>query len=258
MHRFTLLFIGLLLLTLLPGCQRLFEHSPYDGNLPAGYTGLTTAKNLQRLQETEAESNSFKVAFISDTHYNHSELADAIGRINADDSIAFVVFCGDYSDQGLINEYQIFYNELKALRKPFLTAIGNHEYLANAASIYAEMFGPVNYSFDYGKYHFVFFDDVFWEKGAKPDFDWIDKNLSGKGERQAVVVAHIPPNGDQYDAESRDRYIALMNKHRVQLSIHGHVHSYTIDTTADTRYITVPDVGKRQLCQSPSAISPLP
>lgn len=235
-------------------CKKTFEYSPYSGDVPAYYNALNTEKNLQKIQAQTNGNGTFRVAFISDTHYFHDEFTDAINQVNNDNSIDFVVICGDMSDQGLNKEYLYFYDQAKEFNKPMLTVIGNHDYLANAERAYAEMFGPVNYTLDHEGYRFIFFDDIFWEKGAKPDFDWMEAQARSANTAglKPVLISHIPYFGDQYDSISKNRELQIIKQENITLSVHGHQHTYSytsiFDSTDHYKCLVVPTIGKRSYC----------
>lgn len=239
----------LLLLLAIAGCRKAFEYSPYSSDIPERYKQHTTDINRKRLLDKgSGNRTSMKIAVLSDTHNYLVELREAIEAINGDSSIDFVVFGGDYSDQGLLQEYLMFHEELQRLDKPFFTLIGNHEYLAKAADIYRQLFGEANYTIDHSGFRFVFFDDVFWEKDIMPDFDWLEMQLAAARGRQLTVIAHIAPDGDQFDSASRARYEGLMQRYKVGLSISGHFHSYLHRYVQDVQYLTVPSPALRQYC----------
>lgn len=244
-----LLTLGILLPIM--GCQKIFEHSPYSAELAAGYEGIKTEDNIARIKNSRRdEIKSFKIALISDTHYNLDDLASAVDAINQRTDIDFTILAGDMSDQGLEKEYMLLYDQLVKLNTPILTVIGNHDYLANAAIIYKKMFGDYNYSFTYKNYNFIFFDSNFWEKNGTPDFLWLESQLSIMEAPNSIIISHIAPFGDQFDQKSAEKYTSLTSKYRVPLSIHGHLHSYlfTKHYNDGTKYLLVPSIDKRELC----------
>ncbi len=208
-------------------CEHPFSYSIYDADVPEKYRG-TTCKNLSKLAEIVAPpSGTFKIAVLTDVHYNYDNLTTAIDLINRRDDITFVVVAGDITHQGLLPEYLLFMNIMKALDKPWFTLIGNHDYLSNGKLIYSQMFGQSNYSIVFGGAKFVFFDDVFWESDTEPDFDWLGTQLADYTSYRLVVpFAHIPPANAQFTPEYSSRYHQLMVAHGIALSVHGHVHSY--------------------------------
>ena len=196
-ENYVLLLSFCLILWCTPSCKKVFEYTPYSAQLANGYDEITTEKNIQKISGAEKQTGSFKIAILADSHYFIDELAEAVNTINSRNDIAFTIVAGDMSDQGLEKEYMQLYDQLKRLKTPLFTVIGNHDYLANAEVIYAKIFGPYNYSFRYNRYNFIFFDAVFWEKNGQPDYNWLDNELAMSSGTPTIIVSHIPPFGDQ-------------------------------------------------------------
>lgn len=137
-------------------CDDLFEFSPYEANVKIENAN-TTAKNLLLLKDIYVESDDFKFAIISVSHFFFTHLRDVIDDINKKGDISFVIFGGDMPHQGLLKEYEIFFNIAQNLDKPYLSVIGNHDYKLNGRVIYKEMFVDFNYSFEFCHNKFVFF-----------------------------------------------------------------------------------------------------
>ena len=51
-------------------------------------------------------------------------------------------------------------NQIQALNKPLLTAIGNHELMDEGRGNYYDMFGRFYYSFTVGENYFIVLDDA--------------------------------------------------------------------------------------------------
>ncbi len=166
--------------------------------------------------------------------------------------LQFQIFGGDIADQALLKEYEIFYNTMKNLNKPYLTVIGNHDYLSNGEVIYKQMFGDYNYSFEFNKNKFILFDDIIIESNNNPDFNWLSMQLSNNELfKQVFVIAHIPPyDGVQFNSSMEQTYKSLMQENNVQLSIHGHVHSYYFGEIYEdsVNYLTVSSLKKPTYC----------
>lgn len=245
------LLLSALALLIFSSCRRVFDYSIYAADLPDGYEQRLNTPNLAAIKASGVSSNdSFTVAVLSDTHYFIDELHQAVERINSRDDILFTVICGDLSDQGLTSEYLNFHDEIIRLKRPFLTVIGNHDYLANAENIFDRMFGDRNYVLDLSRYHFIFFDNIFWEKNGRPDFGWLEQQLQNAGERTPILFSHIPPYDDQYDDAAREQHRQLAHDYGIALSVHGHMHNYHSDalSTPPTHYLVVPSTGNRQYC----------
>ena len=182
---------------------------------------------MQLINDIQSNSDTFKFAFVTDNHYHYSNLRAVIEDINRKPDILFVFFGGDIADQALLKEYEIFYTTMEKLNKPYLTVIGNHDYLSNGEIIYKQMFGDYNYTFEFNQNKFIIFDDIVWESNTPLDFNWLSNQLSNNiSNKQVFVIAHIPPFSDQFDSNMEQTYKTLMSDNNVQLSIHGHIHSY--------------------------------
>ncbi len=244
------IIIILLTIVLFFGCERVFEFSPYQANVKESNKNSTT-KNLQLIKDIQIDSDTFSFAFVTDNHYHYSNLRKVIDDINKKNEILFVIFGGDIADQALLKEYEIFYDIMENLHKPYLTVIGNHDYNSNGEIVYKQMFGAYNYSFEFKQNKFVIFDDVVWESNKNPNFNWLSNQLSDNpSNKQIFVIAHIPPFSDQFDSNMEQTYTTLMLDNNVQLSIHGHVHCYSFGKVYkdNVSYLTVPWLKKPTYC----------
>lgn len=242
----------LILLALLPGCEKPFSYSLYDAHVVGEYR-YTTEKNLQQLAAFDTGyRETIRVALLADTHYHFDELNDAIQDINKRSEALLTFLIGDITEHGLLSEYVFIRQIMERLTVPYLTVIGNHDYLANGETIYQQMFGNFNYSFVFDNIKFIIFDDVFWESEKTPDFLWLKKELEDKEDyRHVFVVAHIPPFDDQLRDEYKRLYHRLLVENGVALSIHGHAHKYSLEELYGDGvfYLTVPSPQKRSYCE---------
>ncbi|HOI32641.1 MAG: metallophosphoesterase [Bacteroidales bacterium] len=218
----------LILALLMVSCDKLFEFSPYSAYVPNSRKN-TTEQNLEKLlaNSDSPDFKPFEFTLISDNHLFYDELQNAIEHINKHQSADFLIHGGDMTDGGLIKEYDIFQDLMEDLETPYFTVIGNHDLLANGRSIYADMFGPENYSFVYNNCKFIFFNNVVWELNfTEPDFRWLRNELFDREQFTHVfVIAHIPPWTDQFFLSYFYIYNLLMTDYNVSLSIHGHHHN---------------------------------
>jgi 3',5'-cyclic-AMP phosphodiesterase len=234
-------------------CDNPFSYSPFEARV-AEELQNTTAKNLQRiaLLDTSA-SQPFKIALIADVHYHFDNLRDALTDINQRDSAAFIIVAGDITENGLQKEFELFHQIMASAGKPYLTVIGNHDYLSNGGEVYQQMFGPFNYSFTFRKVKFVMWDDVLWESKKAPDWKWLETSLgepavkeAGGAYRHVIPFSHIPPTDGQLEAKAQ-LFHQLLRDNNVNISIHGHKHAYSkAEYFGDgIRYVTIGSPQKR-------------
>ena len=231
------------------GCEDYFEFSPYSANVKDRYKNIDE-KNLERiLNSNNNEQEEITFAVLADPHYDYHELDNAIASINLRPGIDFVVINGDISEHGYLKEFELIHEEMKELKVPYLTVIGNHDYRSNGEDIYREMYGEFNKSFVFNNNQFILFDDIFWESNKTPDLNWLEGELLKAEEyKNSFVFAHIPPFGDQFTEESESNYKSLMDIYDVDLSIHGHLHSYLYEegVNENTGYLCVGTIMKKE------------
>ena len=219
-----------------------FEYSPYDARVDEDVLATTSA-NLLAIQDININTDTFQFAFITDIHYQYDNLKAVIEDINEQKNIQFVIIGGDLTHYGLQKEFEFFHDTMKKLNKPYLTVIGNHDYLSNGEIVYNQMYGDFNYSFEFNDNKFVLFDNVVWESNKTPNFNWLSEQLiNNKVFTNTFVVAHFPPYAGQFD---EDLYRSIMQENNVQLSIHGHLHHYYYGNyyEDDVTYLTSPSLG---------------
>ena len=232
-------------------CENPFSFSPYETIVKEEYRN-TTQKNLLLIDSLDRqESGPFKVALIADTHYHFDDLHDALSVINTKKDILFVLICGDIAESGLLNDYVYFHKVMQYSSKPYLTVIGNHDYLSNGSTIYRDMFGDYNYTFTFNNVKFVLFDNVFWESKKIPDFNWLEDQLNNQqGYDHIIPFMHIPPFDQQF-ANHHERYHQLLVDYDIGFSIHGHRHEYDLrDMYGDgIQILSIGSPSKRSYCE---------
>jgi Icc-related predicted phosphoesterase len=228
-------------------CDTWFAYSPYEAQLDPFYHA-TNSKNLERLKALNSgDSRAFKVALLSDPHYHYGKLEDAIAHINQDSSYAFALVGGDLTENGLKQEFVFFHETMARLRIPYLTVIGNHDYLSNGEVLYQQMYGSYNYTFVFNNVKFVLFDNNTIESEKEPDFEWFAEELvNNNGYDRVVPVAHIPPYDVQMERYHK-KYHELIARNQIPLSIHGHRHDFSEEYVYGDgiRYVTISSPQKR-------------
>jgi 3',5'-cyclic-AMP phosphodiesterase len=237
----------------LMACDRPFSYSAFDAVTPARFRN-TTEDNLAKLKDRDTSTTeTFRIAVLADAHYHFDDLEDALRDINSKKDISFIIVAGDLTENGLLEEFRLFHDIMSRSKIPYLTVIGNHDHLSNGELVYAEMYGPRNYSFLFNKVKFVMWDNVLWESNASPDWDWFRREVaiasdkdSDKQFNQIIPFSHIPPFDGQL-ADSATTLNELLVSNRIKASIHGHKHEYSnLPLFGDeVQYVTVGSPEKR-------------
>lgn len=233
-HRVLLSGTLLLLASLLTGCD-LLEFSPNETRTPEAYRDLTR-KNLEALQArpNPTGGDTVRFVFIGDSQRFYEEAEAFAQSVNQQRNIAFVAIAGDISDFGLVREMRWVHDRLKNLNVPYLTVIGNHDQVANGREAYQNVYGPLNYSFEYGHTRFVFVDTNGREygfNGRVPDVPWVQQALAnpGPGISRQVVMSHVPPHDADFDPQLVQPYVqALSTAPRIAFELNGHKHDFSI------------------------------
>ena len=132
-------------------------------------------------------------------------------------------------------------------RVPLFPCPGNHEYYTRDGFPYFALHtAPASgrpetepgryYSFDWGTVHFVALDSnrplERAAAGKGPMLEWLDKDLAATKKPWKVVYFHHPPfaagpnEQDPLSILARRSIVPILEKHRVQLVLNGHEHSY--------------------------------
>lgn len=221
-------FVQLVFVCLFCSCENMIEYSPYKAGVKLPYKDL----NIKALEQIQARSSQsfepFVIGVFGDTHTYYDDFVDQVKHFNSIDTLDFVVHMGDITLSGIYREF-LWYSEIVSdLKHPLITLIGNHDFLSNGEYMYREMFGPFNFTIVYNDCLFVFFEDIIWEKDVKdPDFDWLEEQLKNSGDfRYRFVFSHIPPWSGEFSKGNEFYFNMLLDKYDVDLSVHGHMHSY--------------------------------
>lgn len=247
--KFRLSGIYVLVLAFFSACD-VFEYSPNQIILDDDEKNLNN-KNIALLQSKPAK-DTLKFILMGDTQRFYEESDAFVKSANNIVDLDFVIHAGDISDFGLSQEF-IWVNDIMSkLNAPYITVIGNHDLIANGTKVYRQMFGPLNFSFIYSGIKFIFYDSNSREynfDGSVPDLNWIGRELADTASYDwAIPVAHIPPYSIDTDLTMEEDFVNLLASNgRVNLSLHGHEHSFSIGEKYDNgiTYVVATSVGKR-------------
>jgi len=235
-----------------------YIHQP--GGSPAGldYAGINPTGELPAevnfaLYKTKAKS-SFDVIVSGDPQPRDSTevgyLRDDIVTLMKQYPAQFYIALGDIAFDNL-NTYPMYNEVVSTLGLPAYNVHGNHDmnYKAKddqyAEETFKRIYGPVDYSFNYGKVHFVVMDNVEYNgwnhtegrrgryRGyfSEQQLTWLKNDLSLTPENYLIVFStHIPirtteSEGDYVNLVNREAFFEILKNRKYLLSLSAHMHT---------------------------------
>lgn len=195
-------------LLILTSCD-MFRSHPYDEVF--GVECDLTAKNIKQIEAIGRGQDTIRFAFISDTQRQYNDTRRAVDYINDIPSLQFVLHGGDLTDFGITDEFRWMQSELSRLDLPFLTVIGNHDFVGFGENNYQKIYGPYNYSLNVGHLHLVCLNTSSREQDYTlpvPDFGFIAddikrvrtiNSLYPDSLTHTVVMMHSRPGDEQFN-----------------------------------------------------------
>lgn len=228
------LFIAFIFVFTGAACDKLFEYHPNQLNLAEEESNLNS-RNLQELsRHTPGDTICF--AFMGDSQRFYDDLEDFASHVSQDSTIEFVLHAGDITDFGWAKEFRWVHRIMDKLPVPYLTVIGNHDMLGNGRKVYKQMYGPFNYTFDYGFARFILFNANSREYNFQPNIpqlNWIKQQTAVSPDstiKQFVLVSHIPPFDVDFNPSLEEPYAELAEEApHLGLSLHGHQHNWALE-----------------------------
>lgn len=215
------IFVLVLFIT---SCEGLFEYSPFDADV--GSRNINSEHIAKIVATRLSDDDTLRFAVFSDVHDSYNDMLDALQEINGRKDIRFIISNGDVTNAGLAQEFEWYADNIPESNVPVVTAIGNHDCLANGLLIFERMFGPSNTSFETGNYKFILFSSVLWENNlASPDYEWLRAELDN--DLHNIIVSHLPPESTELGALYRMLYKSIVDSSNTSLALHAHSHSYS-------------------------------
>lgn len=209
-------------------CDGLFQYNPNQIVLKDNERDLT-AKNIAKIKQLSAK-DTVRFILMGDSQRWYDETSDFVKSANKQRDISFVLHAGDISDFGITKEFEWVNEIMLKLNFPYLTVIGNHDIVANGPDAYAKMYGPLDYSFEFGDNKFVFVNTNSREyafDGTTPNLPWLRSELTNNpGNKNIVVVAHVPPFDADFDKNLEQEYADILAKSGVKFTLYGHQHAF--------------------------------
>ena len=145
--------------------------------------GVAFPQSFQPLRLHNRAGESFRIAYISDSHLYERTLNDrfvkallrAVDDVNRmDPQPDFVLFGGDLAQLGAAAALELGAQILKNLKAPVKMMVGEHDWFLDMGEKWRALFGPDRYSFDHKGVHFVVLNSIleedFWTaRGLTPE-----------------------------------------------------------------------------------------
>jgi len=210
-------------------CGDTFDYHPYDIDFK-GETDINS-HNIEVIEQRFANSDTVRVAFISDSHGWYSDLEDEVADLNSRRDIDFVVHCGDLTDTGTAKEFEWTRNVMSHLRYPYVALIGNHDFLGTGNQAYEVLYGTMNFSFIAGRVKLVCLNTNATEydyMAAVPNFDFMEEEFAKNSTlfERTILVMHASPYSDQFNnnvCKAFRRYLDFFPG--LMCCIYGHDHT---------------------------------
>lgn len=213
----------------LPGCEK-FESSPYAllDDAPRKPSNMV---NLERLAAREpADDDTVTIIFTGEAQRFYEEQQALVAKANTIPGVDLFILAGDIADFGLAQEFEWVHQRMEQLTMPWFAVVGNHDLQANGSRVYQQRFGPLNFSFSYKGYKFLFHDTngrEYDNSGSVPDIPWLAQQMTDTAPEHFIAVSHVPPFNGDFDPAMVGPYTQLLGSdERTLLSLNGHTGSY--------------------------------
>lgn len=197
------------------------------------------------------ESDDFQVVLFGDPQpYTEEELEyfnkSIVEEVKQNKEAAFGISLGDIvgDDLSLLPKYK---KVMSQIPMTWFNVMGNHDMNYDAKSdkmsdeTFEKEFGPANYSFNYGKAHFVILDDILWPDPRDGEGYWggfrldqlqfLSNDLSFINKDKLVVICmHIPlnaENGEYFRDTDRRKLFEILHPFENVLILTAHTHKQT-------------------------------
>ncbi|MFA6083981.1 PQQ-binding-like beta-propeller repeat protein [Mucilaginibacter sp.] len=197
---------------------------------------LSTLLLLFLLTVGVARAQTFKFAFISDTHVNignptaAEDLRRTVKDINNNPELKFVVITGDITEFGADDELKLAKQILDSLNKKWYIIPGNHDsnWSESGSNTFRKVFGSETFAFNYGGYLFAGTSsgpNMRMGPGQVPreNIVWLDSVLNHtRPETPVVYLNHYPQDSSQ------NNWYTVINKLKtknIQMILCGHGHN---------------------------------
>jgi len=207
---------------------------------------------IGKLDDSACE-NGFSFAVMGDSHSSTTVFPAIIEQLK-EIRPAFAFTVGDFTNNGLVEEYQLFVNQINSAGIPWFVVPGNHEYRdpsghtsLSGQKRYKKVFGTSDFFFDYCGWRFIGLDVVAYDTLLPAQLKKLDSALEGRGPRSAVFM-HYPPAIIEHWEEgifvsSAKSFMRILEQRSARFFFSGHIHVFDTKTIGPTTYIITGGAG---------------
>ncbi|MFH1539942.1 MAG: metallophosphoesterase [bacterium] len=212
-------------------------------------------EEIKKLDESGCD-DGFSFAVMGDSHVSRNKFEKIIGLVDEmKPDFAFTV--GDFTNDGLPEEYEIFVGQITRAGVPWFTAPGNHEYRTpegrtstKGRKRYEKIFGNADFFFDHCGWRFVGLDVVAFDMLTNSQIKKLKEIFDGY-EGRAAVFMHYPPapieNWEEgFWTTNAERFMEILESNKVRYFFSGHIHVYDTLDIGPTTYIVTGGAGESQ------------
>jgi hypothetical protein len=209
--------------------------------------------NYHQLKRINEKTDDYSFAVFGDNKNSITTFNELVKKLNKDDVI-FAIDVGDLVQDGENEKFRFFINQIRNLKRPLLTVIGNHDIREDGRANYYRMFGRYYYSFPISSAYFIILDDAN-ERGLDPwQMDWLEDELKkGQDYKYRFVFMHVPlydPRKGEHkkghsleDLSFAKRLNELFDTYHVTMLFTSHIHAYYRGYWSKTPYIITGGAG---------------
>ncbi|MCA2961617.1 MAG: metallophosphoesterase [Silvanigrellales bacterium] len=229
------------------------KFTAHDARVPAHQSQLNrkslrriaAAEDTRRLDLAKASLQAaLKVGIVTDSHNDYEDFEKVVALMNGHADLDFVLLIGDFTNVGMIWEYDQAWKVMKNVRAPLVTVQGNHDAVGFGKDIYNDMFGATDFGFSVKGVRFVVWANAKLEyERTSHRFDALQRELAKPTDAQkTIVVSHIPPTESEsqiYSTAEKNEFHGILKSHNATVSLHGHLHARGRQRVDGIDYVTV-------------------
>ena len=206
--------------------------------IPLFFEIMETDEIFKAVSSIESEKDYFTFAVMGDNKNSISTFNKIINSINTDKTIDFTINTGDMVFDGNPVKYNFFLKQYRQFVNPMLPVPGNHDMEDGGRDRYADIFGPLYYSYSRGKSFFIVLDDSNQENLDLWQMKWLEEKLiESAAYDHLFVFMHVPlydprkgkagqPGHSLENPDSVKKILDLLKPYPVDMVFAGHIHGY--------------------------------